>query len=96
MIIRIPPDIEQALVECARRQGTTPELIALHSLRERFMPAVGDEIPTEGTKTLAEFLGGHIGILHSSDHVPGGARMSEDGGKRFTAGMLSKRQRGKS
>ena len=95
MIIRIPPDIEQALVECARRQGTTPELIALHSLRQRFIPAVGHELPTGNTKTLAEFLSGHIGILHSSDHVPGGARMSEDGGKRFTAGMVSKRQHGK-
>jgi len=95
MVIRIPPDIEQALVEWARRQGTTPELIAVNCLRERFMPAVGHESQTEGTKTLAEFLSGHIGILHSSEHVAGGARMSEDGGKQFTAGMVSKRQRGK-
>lgn len=32
--------------------------------------------------TLADFLQGHIGILHSSEYVPGGARMSVGSGKK--------------
>jgi len=46
MIITLPPDIEQVLVEYARKQGTTPELLALDSLRERFMPS---PLPKGGT-----------------------------------------------
>lgn len=42
--------------------------------------------------TLADFLQGHIGILHSSEHVPGGASMSVDSSKKFAAGLLKQRQ----
>lgn len=48
--------------------------------------------PSEEQGTLADFLQGHIGILHSSEYVPGGARMSVDSGKKFAAGLLKKRQ----
>lgn len=34
--IILPPELERALSEQARAQGTTPELLALDSLRERF------------------------------------------------------------
>jgi hypothetical protein len=95
MIITLPPEIERVLVEQARKQGTTPELLALDSLRERFMPSPLPEGTTGDEGTLADFLGAHIGILHSSEHIPGGARMSEDSGKKFAAGMVKKRQRGR-
>ena len=95
MIITLPPDIEQVLVEQARKQGTTPELLALDSLRARFMPSLSPEETTEAEGTLTDFLGTHIGILHSSEHLPGGARMSEDTGKKFAAGMIKKRQQGR-
>ena len=95
MIITLPPDIEQALVEHARKQGTTAELLALDSLRERFMPSLSLDRPTEGEGTLADFLGKHIGVLHSSEHIPGGARMSEGTGKKFAAGLVKKRQQGR-
>ena len=42
MIIKLTPDIEQALAEEARKLGTTPEQLAVDSLRERF---VGREAP---------------------------------------------------
>jgi hypothetical protein len=42
MIIKLTPDVEQALAEAARNLGTTPEQLALDSLRERF---VGREAP---------------------------------------------------
>ena len=92
MIIKLTHDIEQALAEAARNLGTTPEQLALDSLRERF---IGREVPPSPAKepeTLADFLRGHLGVLHSSEHVPGGARMSEASGKKFTAGLLAQRQ----
>lgn len=91
MIIKLTHDIEQALAEEARKLGTTPEQLALDSLRERF---VGREPPSPAREpeTLADFLCGHLGVLHSSEHVPGGARMSEASGKKFTAGLLAQRQ----
>ena len=36
MTITLTPDIEHALVDKAKKQGTTPEQLALESLRERF------------------------------------------------------------
>ncbi len=95
MNINLPPDIEQAVVEQAREQGTTPELLVIDSLRERFLLSPSLSTPTEGEGTLADFLGKHIGVLHSSEHIPGGARMSEDSGQKFAAGMRKKRQQGR-
>lgn len=92
MIITLPPDIEQVLVEHARKQGTTPELLVLDSLRERFILPSSSASSAESEGTLADFLGKHIGVLHSSEYLPGGARMSEDTGKKFAAGMVTKRQ----
>jgi hypothetical protein len=37
MIIKLTSDVEQALVEEARKLGTTPEQLAVDSLRERFV-----------------------------------------------------------
>jgi hypothetical protein len=92
MIIKLTPDIEQALAEEARKLGTTPEQLALESLRERFVDREAPPYRAEEPETLAQFLKGHIGVLHSSEHVPGGARMSEASGKKFTAGLVAQRQ----
>ena len=54
--------------------------------------AESHETPSEEQGTLADFFQGHIGILHSSEYIPGGARMSVDSGKKFAAGLLKKRQ----
>jgi hypothetical protein len=93
MIIKLTSDVEQALVEEARKLGTTPEQLAVDSLRERFVVREAPPSPAKESETLAHFLQGHIGVLHSSEHVPGGARMSEDSGKKFTAGLLARHQR---
>lgn len=90
MIITLTPDIEKALAEQAHKLGTTPEELALDSLRERFVLHVPPAIPTVEQGTLADFLSGRIGILHSSEHIAGGARMSEDSGKKFAAGLVAK------
>jgi hypothetical protein len=94
MEITLPPDIERVLTEEANKRGTTPELLALDSLRQRFLVEPLPAAPADGEGTLAEFLAAHIGVLHSSEQVPGGARMSEDSGRQFAAGLLKKRQQG--
>jgi hypothetical protein len=71
--IVVPPEIERALVEEARRLGTTPELLAVDSLRERFTPLGTEKKLIKGQGTLADFLSDHIGVLHSSEFVAGGA-----------------------
>ncbi len=95
MTITLTPDIENALVEQAKEHGTTPEKLALESLRERFVDPTEEGAPIDGAETLADYLADHIGVIHSSEHVPGGARMSENTGKKFAEGMVEKRRRGK-
>lgn len=80
MIITLAPDLEHALREQAQKKGTTPELLALESLREQFVVPVGSTPPDGEAETLADFLSGHIGVIRSSEQVPGGARMSENSG----------------
>jgi hypothetical protein len=91
MIIMLTPDIEQALTAEARKLGCVPEQLALESLRERFIAPESDESPVEAQDSLADFLQGALGVLHSSEHVPGGARLSEDSGQKFAAGLIARR-----
>ena len=93
MIITLTPDIEEALAAEARKLGLTPEQLALNSLRERFVPPGAGEYPVEEQATLADFLCGHLGVLHSGEHIPGGARMSEESGRKFAAGLLARHRR---
>lgn len=94
MKITLTPELERALEEQAREQGTTPEQLALESLRRQFVaPTESKPDPTfEGS--LADFLGDLIGSIQSSEHVPGGAQMSQSTGKSFAQGLMKKRQQG--
>lgn len=92
MKITLTPDLERALTTQAHQQGTTPERLALEYLRERFLPSVATESAAEEQGTLADFLANYIGVLSSSEHVPGGARMSENSGKKFAVGLVKKRR----
>ncbi len=91
MIITLTPDIEQALTEEAHKQGRTPEQLALDSLRERFLLPESDISPAGKQTSLADFLCRHLGVLHSSEHVPGGACLSEESGRKFAAGLVAQR-----
>lgn len=86
--VTLPPELEQSVVEKARQQGITPELLVLDELRLRFSPVLP---PPSESGSLADFLGEFIGCIHSSEVVPGGAQMSTDTGKKFAAGMVKKR-----
>jgi len=95
MTITLTTEIEKALVEQAMKIGSSPEALALETLRERFAPMHGREDNSTAQATLAEFLGDQLGALSSDEYVAGGARMSEDTGKRFAAGMLEKQRQGR-
>ena len=38
MTITLSPELEAALSEAARREGVSPDALALNALRERFLP----------------------------------------------------------
>jgi hypothetical protein len=85
--ITLTPDLETALGERARRQGTTPELLALDGLRQLYgTPAPGGSEPQEETgDTLYDFLKGYVGTIAGSTEA-----LSENGGERFTEGLAEK------
>lgn len=92
--ITLPPEIEETVAQHARRQGTTTELLALDVLRRNFPPV--SEAPEEESGTsLFDLLKDHIGVIHSSEHVPGGAQMATDSGRKFAEGMARKRREGR-
>ena len=78
MEITLTPDLERALTEQARKLKITPEQLAIDILRDRFVALDSSEGHSKDQETLADFLNGYIGVLHSSEHIPGGANMSKD------------------
>ena len=95
MRIDLTPDLERLLVEEARREGTTPERLALTFLRERLLASDIDAAEAWSGETMAEFLAPFIGVVDSSEHMPGGSRLSEETGRRFTEGLLKRREEGR-
>jgi hypothetical protein len=98
MKITVPPELERALTAQARKRGTTAELVALDSLRKWFVRVRVKRRPEErgnGRQTLADFLKGYVGVLRSSECTPGGARMSEQPGRRFARALIEKRKKGR-
>jgi hypothetical protein len=90
VIISLPSDIEGPLTAEAQRRGTTPELLALDSLRKLFasLPVLGE--PPDDATTLFDFLDGYIGTVEGS-----GEAFSENCGQRFAEGIAEKQQRGR-
>jgi hypothetical protein len=64
------------------------------SLEERDDPVTEKPTPAE-VGTLAEALADFIGVLDSSEIVPGGAQLSERTGERFAEILLEKRKQGR-
>ena len=92
MAITLPTELERAIEEQAQLRGTTPELLAIEILQKQFLPTSAS---SSAQGTLVDFLGEFIGCIHSSEHIPGGAQMSVDTGKKFAAGMVKKRREGR-
>jgi hypothetical protein len=100
MNIRLTPEIEKVLGDLAEKQGTSIELLAIQTLRQRFL---ADEMQSLGrtmkrphdAKTLADLLCGYIGIIDSGEILKGGAQMSKNTGKKFTELLMDKRRQGR-
>lgn len=94
MTITLTPELEGALARRAARQGTTPELLALHDLQELYK----EERESEQFvgKTLADVLAGRIGTIRSSEHtgVPT-SYLSESEGEDFADHLAEKRRQGR-
>jgi predicted transcriptional regulator len=93
--IELSPDLEQALDDAARAQGTTPQTLAAEWLRERLFPSSSQAHASSFPRNLAERLAGYVGILDSGEHVQGGAQMSERTGEQFTDILVQRRQQGR-
>jgi len=87
--ITLPPEVEEPLAKEARKQGTTPELLAVDCLRKLFVPSLTGEKPVEG-ETLFDFLAGYVGTVSGTTEA-----LSENCGQRFAQGLVEKQQRGR-
>src|SRR5947208_673043 len=88
MTITLPPDIEGPLAQAAREQGTTPERLAVDSLRQMFTSGPETAVPAEG-ETLYDFLSGYVGTISGTTEA-----LSENCGDRFTDGLVAKQRQG--
>ena len=82
--IILPADLETRISDEAGR-GTTPELLAVDSLRRLFRTEPAN---AEDAQTLTEFLGDFVGAVEGT-----GEPMSEDCGRRFTDALIENQQR---
>lgn len=83
--ITLPPDIEGPLAEQARQQGTTPELLAINSLRALFTPSASTE--EQSGESLYDLLSGYVGTINGTTDA-----LSEDSGQHFAEGMAEKQR----
>ena len=84
--ITLPLEIEGQLLKEARKQGTTPESLALNCLRERFTPSK-KQAPEDKESSLFDFLSVHIGAIDGTTEA-----LSENCGQRFSEGLLEQRR----
>ena len=95
MSIHLSPELESRLAEEAEARGTTPDLLVEEFVRRSL--DLEEAVSTNGESggSLADFLAGYVGVFDSREDIPGGARMSEDTGRKFAEGMVRKREQGR-
>lgn len=87
--IILPADLEGPLREQARKQGTTPEALALDSLRKLFgSPAI--KIEPENGESLFDFLKGYSGMVSGTTEP-----LSEKCGEGYVESLVEKQERGR-
>ncbi len=87
--ITLPPEVERLVVLEARRQGSTPELVAINARRRLFVPH-SQSVEGPAPKTLADFLSSDIGVVDGSAEP-----LSENCGEWFAEGLQENQGRGK-
>ncbi len=85
--IVLPPEVEGPLADEARRRGTTPELLAIDYLRERFVPP--SVVEAGRVASLYDFLSGYVGTIDGVAEA-----LSEETGQRFGEGLTENYKRG--
>lgn len=91
MTITLPPELESTLTARAARQGTTPELLALHDLHQLYEPSTEDA--KFAGKTLADVLHGRTGTIRSSEYTGEAVSyLSEAKGDDFAEHLAEKRR----
>ncbi len=85
--IRLPAEIEGPLMEEALRRGTTPETLALDTLR-RFAPPIASPSEKPPESNLADFLAGYVGLVEGSTEP-----LSRCCGERFAEGLAEEPSR---
>jgi hypothetical protein len=78
--ITLPSDVDLPLTEAAHRLGTSPELLAIDSLRRLFAPAAPSDASNGGT--LADYLARYVGTVEGTTEA-----LSENCGQRFTSSL---------
>ena len=86
--ITLPTEIEIPLEEEARRQGTTPERLAIDTLRLRFARPADPSSEKPPEPSLADFLLGYAGVVEGSSEP-----LSERCGERFAQGLAEEKPR---
>ena len=84
--ITLPLEVEGQLLKEARKKGTTPELLALDCLRERFTPGK-KQAPGDKKPNLFDFLSDHIGVIDGTTEA-----LSENCGQRLSEGLLEQQR----
>lgn len=96
MSIHLSPELERRIAEAAEAAGTTADHLLEERLSEMFPATPAQAHPNpNGHRSLADAIAPYIGVVHSSEFVPGGARMSENTGEQFAQGMVEKRAQGR-
>lgn len=93
MQINLTFEIETALIRRAQQLNASPEKLALELLYQQLVDWQSGQIIEQSN--MADFLAEHIGSIHSGDQHPGGARLSENTGKRFAEILQQKRRQGR-
>lgn len=92
-----PPELQQALDDAARKQGTTAESLAVTLLKGLLLPATESReeepaIPEDGS--LADRLAYYIGAIDSSEYVRDGAHRSGRTGSEYGKLLLKRHREG--
>ena len=69
MTLNLGPDLEAALKDLSRQQGTLPEALALKALRERFLPVVRQIQPRDEWERSLLAAASDCGVSLSNDAV---------------------------
>ena len=79
LTITLPSDLEATIVEAAKRQGSTPQELAVASLTKLYSPGCTPQADVGDGGSLADFLRDHIGTVDGSSEP-----WSEKTGERFS------------